>query len=136
MLEKCILNELKKAVGENRGLQTRIAERLGIGRGTVSNRLSGARKSDESFRRTVADMAGVNYEKLVQDFVMLTNSKNQKNYGANSTFSQDGDINVNNNYDNRDSLSPEELTLIRLIRRNDTPAELLDELMALVLNKK
>lgn len=68
-LEKFVLKELKMAVkAKGRGTQTEIAKHFDIKRGTVSNRLNGTRGSSETFRRTVAEIAEVDYDNIVRTY--------------------------------------------------------------------
>lgn len=67
------LNETLKRTGK-RGCQSDLGRATGMSRGNVSNILSGKRGSNEDFRRKAAELAGLDYEQIVREYNMQSQS--------------------------------------------------------------
>lgn len=88
-METFVINEIKSACNTQRGVQAKLAKHFGVEAGTISNRINGTRNSDETFRRTAASFAGLDYDDLVREFYYMYPDKEQ-NEASNSITASNG----------------------------------------------
>lgn len=140
-LEDYVIIEIKKVLDANRGLQGEIARISGEEKGTVSNWLTGKRKSEESFRRLAATVAGLDYNQLVDSYYIQypqahTTSSNVNHGTVNDMYTQQrGEINVHNNIP-KTKLTPELETLVQMIGKKKNPFDLTIELIQIVAGRE
>ena len=136
-LQAYVIKEIKKVIDNTRGLQSEIAKAIGEDKGVVSNWLTGKRKSDESFRRKAALMAGMDYNSLVDSYYerfphKIHATKTQANNGDNNNQADSMTFNVQENNTN---LSPELATLIKLIKSKENQFDLVMDLIQIVRDR-
>lgn len=142
-LETYVITEIKKVLDTKRGLQSEVAKAVGEEKGPVSNWLTGKRKSSETFRRIAAQVAGLDYQQLVNDYYdkypdqkptkTTTFNLSGKNKGA---ANQADVIHINHNEsyvkNSSDNFSNEMGIFIKLVAKLDKPEEyLLDQIFKL-----
>lgn len=134
-LEKYIVLQIKKVTDENHGMQAKIAAELGLGRGTVSNRLKGIRASDETFRRVAADIAGLDYNTLIDDYYQNYTGKKVSFDGGSinsGSVHQAETMTIRNNMHQSEPMIPEMMSLCRLITTKKDPARVCLDLLKVV----
>ena len=126
-LEKYIVLQIKRVADENYGMASRIAEAAGVERGTVSNRLKGIRSSDETFRRTAAEVAGLDYDEIVSEYYRQYPKAGVSfgDHGSAGAINQADVLNINNNHESpTETLIPEMVVLCRQIAKRKNPDEI------------
>lgn len=134
-LEKYIVSRIKKVADENHGMQSRIAEATGVERGTVSNRLKGIRASDEPFRRIAAEIAGLDYNELVEEYYRVNPGKkiSFEWQGTNAgQVHQAESMSIRNESSRHAAMIPEMESLCRLISTKSNPARVCLDLLKIV----
>jgi len=78
-IDKYFADKMREIVwSKGWGYQAELADKLGVGRATLNNRLKGRRRTTEDQRRDMCQAVGINYDAMVRRYNIENRTNGEK----------------------------------------------------------